>query len=344
MKTLLFILVIYSFKSFAFSDCNQLMQPFFKEFRIEKSKSNDIDITKFGLEENSMNRTKFERLYAQCMSPNKNQIKLLAQNEVNKTFQVMSLATTIVGYTETNWQKPKDLEWFGRLGYTLTFGAICGQLYSKIIKDDGNKFQFLIKDYLFGRITLLSWAYGDNYIFGPEKKIKDKLENLKSSPHFTSDIQKLKKYVGNDEIFERFKHDVLVNLSHLEEINLGLGIHQGVDFDHLSPKDLNDPDIAKIVFAAILAQEYETSSKGIITLGTSNLDAFAYDSMYSILKIPKDIFVHKMTNQIMCLNLHNTNRGLVQVIGINTLNQILFADYYGITYRALKQELTSTPK
>src|SRR5205823_2648818 len=98
-------------------------------------------------------------------------------------------------------------------------------------------------------------------------------------------------------------------------------------------KDLEDKDIQKVVIAAIIAQEYEKQKAPLNITGNGMEDFFLFDSLYAIAKIPKDLAINKVVNQVMCLNANNVGRGLTQAIGISALNQILFADFYGITYQ-----------
>jgi hypothetical protein len=323
------------------SECNNIMRSFFRndDGKTIPNKTAEMDITKYGLMDNIINREKFERLYLQCMSGDKNELKELAHKRFSTAHKTLSVAASIIGYTEMNWEKPKDKEWFERLGYGIAFGAVIGKIYGKLIKENGSRFQFLVKDYLFGRGATLAYLGGFTLFFDNNKEDRQKLEKLKASPTFNEDIKKLKEYADNDAIVARYQKELMAYLSHLEVINLGIGVHDGVDFDNLKPADLKDKDIQKVVIAAILAQEYE-QQKGLLTVtGGKTGDYFLFDSLYAIAKIPKDLLVNQMVDRVMCLNSHNVSRGLTQAIGISVLNQILFADYYSITYTVLKKEL-----
>jgi hypothetical protein len=339
--SLTLLVLATSLSAFGAESCRDLMSSFFRheEGKTISNKTAKMDITKFGLEENVINREKFERLYLQCLSPDKNQIKDLASKRYSKINLGMSVVTSVSGYTYTNWEKPKDMEWFGRLGYGLAFGAACGKIYGKLVKDDGSKFHHIIKDYIFGRVATVAYFGGFTVFFDANADLKAKVETLKKSPTFEADMKKLRAYIDDEKFNERYQKETIDYLSQLEEINLGIGIQEGVDFDHLKPSDLKDPDIQKVVMAAIVAQEYE-QQKGILAVtGSKNNDYLLYDSIYSLAKIPKEIIVHKMIDQAVCLNSHNPARGITQAVGITALNQILFADYYGITYKVLKKEL-----
>jgi hypothetical protein len=250
----------------------------------------------------------------------------------------MSAATAVVGYSTANWQKEKNLDWYEHLGFNLAFGAIFGAFYYKLINDDGNKFKFIIQDYLFGRISIITYAGSSLALFSSEKQNGKKILKLQESPTFNEDIKALAKYANEETLFKRYKNEVIKYLKNSDEINLGIGVHLGVNFNHLTPDDLNDPDIQKVVIAAILSKEYN-EQKGAISFGDPNLDFLAFDSLYSLAKIPKDLWLLKYSIQLMCLNLNNPRRGIIQLIGIQTINQILFADYYGITYTVLKKDI-----
>ena len=164
------------------------------------------------------------------------------------------------------------------------------------------------------------------------------MNDMKNSKTFKEDMQKLRTYVYRETFYERYKSEVMSYLSHLEVINTGLGTHQGINFDKLTPEDLEDEDVQQVVIAAIIAQEYENQN-GLLNITQNNsTDFFLFDALYSIIKIPKDIAVGKVVNQVMCLNRGNPTRGLTQAVGLSTLNQIMFADFYGVTYRVAKKE------
>lgn len=341
MKPYLIALVILIHNLAFGSECSDLFKSFLQqEQKLKISiKLKDYNIEKYGLEDTPINRQKFERLYAQCISPDKNQIKNLASKNLSKISLGMSMSTTIVGYSNNNWDKPKDAEWFARLGYGLIFSYGCGEIYSKIIKDNGNRFHSIIKDYLFGRGATIAYTLGANVIFSSDKMEKEKIEKLKNSPTFQSDMKKLKEFFPSESFYDRYKKEVIAYLSNQDEISLGIGVHQGIDFDHLRPEDLKDPEVQDVVLAAIVSQEYENKNK-MVSTGSSYGDFFLFDSIYSMARIPQEIFINQLTNKVMCLNLHNPKRGLTQAIGINVLNQIIFSNYYSITYKILKKEFT----
>jgi hypothetical protein len=168
---------------------------------------------------------------------------------------------------------------------------------------------------------------------------KKKFEELKTSPTFKSDMQKLKAYASDETLLKRFIDETMIFLGQLKIINTGLGVHEGIDFDHLTQEDLKDPEIKKIVLAAIIAQEYENQQGPLALAGSKTQDFYLYDSLYSLVKIPKDIVLDNTVNKIMCLNTYNSTRGITQAVGISAINQILFADYYGVTYRVFKKQL-----
>ena len=153
------------------------------------------------------------------------------------------------------------------------------------------------------------------------------------------DVEYIKRILTDDNWYENFKKKLFTTLGYLDEVSIGIGKKYGIDFDHLTKEQLQDEDIQKVVLAALVSQEMERRKHAIIKTGNSNYDSFIFDSFYSILKIPKDILVNKMTMQMVCLNMHNQSRGFTQAVGLNILNQVLFADYFGVTYRILKYEM-----
>jgi hypothetical protein len=164
--------------------------------------------------------------------------------------------------------------------------------------------------------------------WGPECLAKDE-----------ADTAKLKEYADNKTLVKRYQEELMSYLSHLDTIDLGIGVHGGVDFDNLKPSDLEDTDVKKVVMAAIIAKDYEQKKDVLNITDDKYHDFFIFDSLYSIAKIPKDMITNQIVDRVMCLNSYNVNRGLTQAVGISVLEQIIFADYYGITYKVLKKEL-----
>ena len=315
---------------------NAFLRPKSHKVLIEKTKN--MNVTKYGFVDNASGREGFEKLYLQCMTANKPSVSDPMSKRLTFMQHKLSYATTVVGFTAANWDKPKDMQWFGRLAFGIAFGEALGKIAGKLIVDKGNRFHYLIKDYLFTRSAVATYLSTAPLIFDMERSQRKKMNEMKLSKTFQEDMQKLKVYVNREGFYERYKVEVMNYLSHLEVINTGLGIHQGIDFDKLTPQDLEDEDIQEVVMAAIIAQEYE-NQKGLLNITQNNsLDFFLFDALYSIIKIPKDIAVGKVVNQVMCLNRGNPTRGLTQAIGISTLNQIMFADFYGVTYRVAKKE------
>lgn len=286
-----------------------------------------------------LNRNKSENLYAQCLSPDKNELKDLAASRFFKINMGMSAATNIIGYTQRNWEEQKNFEWFARLGYGVALSAVAGTLAQKIISNNGNRFNYLLKDYIFTRVVTVGYFGGLNLFFDNTKSQRAKLEKLKTDPNFKEDIKKLKNYAEDQSRLDRAKKEIISYLSHLEVINIGIGIHEGIDFDHLKPSDLDDQDIQDVVIASIIAQEYKQQKGALVVTGSKQNDFLLYDSIYSVLKIPKEILVNKIIAQTLCLNSNNPTRGYTQAIGITAINQILFADYYGISYQVLRTKL-----
>ncbi len=341
MKSLLAFIILITTTSTHSNECQELMRPFLlKDTKISTIKeTSGMDITKYGLVDNIINRDKFERLYLQCMSTDKNQLQVLAHRRFSMANKVLSYGSSIIAYTQINWEKPKNLEWFERLGFGLAFRAVIGKLHSTLLNDSGNRFHFIIKDYIFGRGATISFLSGFGILFGDNKADQEKIQTLKASPTFKDDIKKLQEYANNDTLVLQYKKKLLAVLSQLDVINLGLGVHDGVDFNNLTPTDLEDEDIQNVVIAAILSQEYEQHKAPMKLTGDNTDDFFVFDSVYSIAKIPKDIVLNRLVDRVMCLNSHNVSRGLNQAIGLTVLNQILLADYYSVTYRILKKQM-----
>lgn len=344
------LLSVLSFES-AFAgqknSCNQLMENFFqREALVTKLKKDSANykIKLYGFEDTPHNRAKFESMYVRCMTPGAKEIDDVASKKLNNTFHAMSVGTMIVGYSYSNWDKPKDVEWFFKLGLGLGFGAAAGALQKKLIKDTGNKYYNLILDYIYGRgsdVAFISTEKAIDKIIKEDERALElqlKLKDIKSH----SDYIQFQKVFHNESWYENFRNKLVTSLGYLDSVSIGAGTYNGVDFNNLTPKQLQDEDIQKVVIAALLAQEKERRKRALINTGTAELDSFIFDSMYAAFKVPKDIIVSRVTTQIICLNMHNQRRGFTQAVGLNVLNQVIFADYFGVAYKIMKYEMLGT--
>lgn len=341
-----FLLVIFTLLSSnvfaAKSSCREAMGAFFKydaQMSTLKKQASSYNIELYGLKDTPENRLKFEKIYVRCMSPGPKEVEDVMSKKLNNTFNAISVGTMVTGYAYSNWDKPKDAEWFLNLGIGLAFGAVAGSLQDKLLKDTKNKYYNLIQDYLYGRgtdVVYMGVQSGiDQFTSIEKEKFKAYLNKLENQ----EDVERIRKMLENDYWYDNLRKKIFTALGYLDEVNIGAGKKYGIDFDHLTKEQLQDEDVQKVVLAALVSQEMERRKHAIIKTGNSNYDSFIFDSFYSILKIPKDILVNKMTMQMICLNMHNQSRGFTQAVGLNILNQVLFADYFGVTYRILKYEM-----
>lgn len=329
------------------NSCNQIMEGFFKRDELVtklKTRASKQNIELFGLRDTPLNRAKFETMYVRCMTPGAKEIDDVASRKLNNTFNSISVGTMVVGYSYSNWDKPKDAEWFFNLGLGLGFGAAAGVLQARLIKDTGNKYYNLILNYLYGRGSDIAYMGVDKAIDQLKKedeealKIQLKLKNI----HSNEDFQRFKEVVSTENWYQSYRTKLFTALGYMDSVSIGGGIYKGVNFDNLTPEDLQDEDVQKVVIAALLAQEKERRKQAVIHTGNSLLDNFIFDSVYAAFKVPKDIIVNRMTTQIICLNMHNQRRGFTQAVGLNIMNQVLFADYFGVVYKILKHEMLGT--
>ncbi len=344
------LLIIFTFESALAgqkSSCNQLMENFFQRdklvSRLKKDAAN-YNIELYGLKNTPHDKAKFESIYVRCMSPGAKEIDDVASKKLNNTFHAMSIGTMIVGYSYSNWDKPKDVEWFFKMGLGLGFGAAAGFLQNKLIKDTGNKYYNLILEYLYGRGSDVAFMGVDKAIEKlttddeKELELQLKIKNIKTN----DDYLRFKKTFHSESWYENFRHKLVTSFGYLDSVSIGAGVYKGVDFNNLTPEQLQNEDIQKVVIAALIAEEKNRRKMAVINTGKTELDSFIFDSVYAAFKIPKDIIVNRITTQIICLNMHNQRRGFTQAVGLNVLNQVLFADYFGVTYKIIKYELLGT--
>lgn len=318
--------------------CRESMKAFFtydREMENLKKQARSYNIELYGLKETLENRLKFEEIYIKCMSPGRKEVEDVLSRKLNNTFNAISVGTMVTGYAYSNWDKPKDATWFFGLGLGLGFGAAAGKIQDKLLKDTRSKYYNLIQEYLYGRATDVIFIGVDSVVSPTFNKVNEYVKGVEKQ----HDVEYIKRILTDDNWYKNFKKKLFTTLGYLDEVSIGIGKKYGIDFDHLTKEQLQDEEIQKVVLAALIAHEKERRKNYLINTGSSTYDSLIFDSFYSVLKIPKDYMLNKITMQIVCLNMHNQSRGFTQAVGINLLNQVLFADYFGLTYRILKYEM-----
>ncbi len=334
----------------SFESCQKIMSNFFEKERRTKTLREEaakIDLTQYGFKNTLKDREKFEKLFVKCNEPGVKEFDQITSRKINYTFNAISVGTMVGGYTYSNWDKPKDVEWFFRLGLGISFGSISGHLQTKLIKETGDKYKDLVFSFLYGRSADAVFMKIDEKLITKLVKKEEDLFKIKianSDKKTQEAYARYQKLISDKDYYEKFRSNILASYTYLDTVNLGIGKIGDKDFNQLTNEDLKDREVQNVVIASLIAEAKRKLAKenAVIHTGSNELDIFIFDSLYNAFKIPKDIVVNHYTSKIICMNMYNPTRGFTFAVGLNVLNQILFADYFGATYRLLKYELVGS--
>ncbi len=345
----LLILSLISQQSSAesFEKCQSIMSHLFKKERqlqSLKQQASKKDLKIYGLKNTPADKAKFEKLFIKCNEPGIKEFDQTTSRQINYTFNAISVGTMVGGYTYSNWDKPKDVEWFFRLGLGIGFGAVSGHIQTKLIKETGDKYKDLVFSFLYGRSADAVFMKIDEKLISSLIEKEEDLFKIKLAGSDKKSLEAYTRYkelLNDKDYYEKFRANILASFSYVDIVNLGIGKVGDKDFNHLTVDDLKDKDVQDVVIASLIAEAKKKMAKenALIHTGNNELDIFIFDSLYNAFKIPKDIIVNHYTSKIICMNMYNPKRGFTFAVGLNVLNQILFADYFGATYRLLKYEM-----
>ena len=259
-----------------------------------------------------------EDVLLSCRSRNMNASHQRSIGLFKKFSMGMASVSVVTGFANANWHLPKDVEWFGRLGYELVYVLMYTKVLVSVVKNPSNS---LLKRY--GQFNVgASLVEGvDTYIYSQffnidEDDARDALNRIKNAPEKQQALQELSQYLDDSGFVEQFKKSLAANMKGL------LGILEE-DLKHIREKDLDDPKVQDKLLEALMAQYYD-SSKGYFSLGSKGADRLAYNRTWSaMVSIPRDIALALPLYYSLCLTSIWPVGGVAVAAGIQTLNQLL---------------------
>ncbi|MFT6071061.1 MAG: hypothetical protein ACJAT2_002706 [Bacteriovoracaceae bacterium] len=289
---------------------------------------------------------KYERLAYGCRSTKWTPERKAAGNTFKKFTIGIGLASSIGAYTYQNYDRDIDAKWIGRLGYELTAGVLVGLVASKIVSNPENSpVALALKKYFFSRGTGLvdMFAYGS--LFGiSNEQAQERLDNLMKDPNRRAEIEKLRQYMDQKNLYQKFKESFIEKVKNFKQSGVGVENKgdgmitepvsgNSINWDSMTEEDLEDDEIQNLLMTSIISQMYDEQKGDLIATGNVGSDRFAFHAAYGALLLPKDTFVSLYIYNTLCMGAMNPKAALIKAIGIFSLNRIIFDQIYYFSRR-----------
>ncbi len=253
----------------------------------------------------------------------------LAAKKFAKFRLLMGTVNTVGMYTYFNWDKEKDMSWFGKLGYEIGVSMIMSWINSKIITNPGSTYlQKGLMNYGSYAVSDIATAFGYTQFFGTtDKEIQQRFEELKKDPEFEQKIKELFKFLEEQKVDQNF----------LEAFNRNF-TDKTFDPEKLTPEDLNSPEIRDVLMETMSAQLYEENAGEHLQTGSVGVDRYSFARLYGLYAVPKGIAVNLWIYRILCMSTLNPQAaylkaGLIYMTDSLTNNAI----YYKFRRDAINQ-------
>ncbi|MBK26754.1 MAG: hypothetical protein CME70_22325 [Halobacteriovorax sp.] len=287
---------------------------------------------------------KYERLTYGCRSTKWTPERKAAAQSFKKFTIGIGLASSIGAYTYQNWDRDVDAKWIGRLGYELTVGTLVGLVASKIVSNPENTpVALALKKYFFSRGTGLVDMVAYGALFGiSDEEAKARLEKLMNDPNRKAEIEKLRKYMDDKNLYQKFKEKFVETVKKYKENGEPLKgdgkilepiSGKSVDWDSLSSEDLEDEAIQNLLLTSIMQQMYDEQKGDLIATGNAGSDRYAFHAAYGALMLPKDTFVSLYIYNTLCMGALNPKAALIKAVALFALNRAVFDQVYYFSRR-----------
>jgi hypothetical protein len=312
-----------------------------------KNPSESIDeLDKLAKKSSHQFRDKYEKLTYGCRSFKNTPEKKVASKQFKKFVMSIGIASSVGGYTYSNYDRDIDADWFGKLGYELSISVLSNFLGARILTNSSNTvFMMGLKSYLLSRsFGVIDMGLYSTLFSGSQEEAQNRLDQMMSREDIHSEVTELSEFLKNEKTFAKYKRMIIAHVKSLlkhnslaPEENYKLD-YSSFDFENLRPEDLDDPEIQELVIAAILAQEYEENRGQIIATGDVGADRFSFHAAYGLAMLPKDMATNLYIYRTLCLGQLNPKVALMKAVGLYTINRVVFDQlYYFVRRQSINQ-------
>ncbi len=278
----------------------------------------------------------YEKILYSCRTPSWTKHRTKAARQYTKFLVGIGLTSSLLAYTSQNYDKEKDFEWFGKIGYELTFSVVAGTLSSKIISDPNTSiYMKSIYKYLLARLNgsvdtvLYSKFFGISKKEG-QRRIQKILENLEVE----QDVSALVAFLEKERFYEKFKKTFFLTIEKFyKESEPSFEARDAlkkmnIDWSHITKEDLKRDDVQNILIAASLAKNYDENMGGFVQTGHIGLDRWSFNALYGMASLPKSMIISLYIYNTLCKGSLTPAASLFKAIGIYTLDSLIFDQLY----------------
>ncbi len=295
-----------------------------KEYASENGGELPERLLKRASTEAKVQRQIYQRLYYGCKSKSSSKMSFSDRELLSskrRLFQKFATLSTIpmgiTGFAIADWDKPKDLEWFSRVGYEIGMGMLLNSIAANFSSNiDSSFLKKIFQSYVFEASTDVadSSIYGS--LFGiSNKEVEEKFQEIFNDPDFTARLKQLEQYIEKEGWLGEFKH-AMSEYFNLQENN------QPLELDKLTLEDLETEEARDFILELIARELYYEEAGELIVSGNTTLDRYTYYRMYDLIQIPRGILIATTIFRVLCTSA-SPAKGMALSMGILLANRLI---------------------
>lgn len=294
-------------------------------------------------------QNRFTELFYGCRALRPNDVNKNAAKDFKRFNFALNLGTLSASYAYYNMDKDLNGEWFAKLGYevgvTVLFTYVGGNIQTKATDTQIVK---SLKSYFMGRVMgATDIVFYDPFFNDEREKARKKIDELrrmkKDDPAFRAKTLALEQEYRKRGLYRELKDAVIKNIKEMRA-SVGFGIkgqsidENGIDWNSLTPADLEKPEVQDVLVAAAMAQVYQESKGDWIETSNAGVDRYVFNSLFYGIQIPKSIVQNFITYQILCMGQDNPKFSFMKAVLFNvTTNFLVNQVLYGYREKAINQ-------
>lgn len=271
----------------------------------------------------------FSSLYFSCKSSVPNAKNNIAKS-IYSRFSLGLTATTIgASYAYHNRHNEKNATWFGQMAYEVTYNSFTSYLASKIQTNPRDtQLTKSLKSYLQNRVMGLA-DIGLYPALFPDKKnpIKKSIEELKNDAKFAQRIKELHRQYDQRGLYNKFKESIINSIRKMIENKESIVVGD-VKWDQLTEKDLDNPEVQEVLVLAATVSLYEANRGPYFDTGDIGVDRYVFNSLYSLVTIPRNMAQSYINYQILCMNQNNLPKAITSAVLFTTSVNFMMSQFY----------------
>ena len=272
-------------------------------------------------------REVYQNLLQNCRARGKTGERVYASGRFRKFGMSLTIASSVGGYVASNYEEPKNLDWFKNIGFDLAMSVILKHIGNNIQLSPHTSGMKKVFDSLkVGATTDLANSYLYSKVLFPisEDEMGAKLDELKQSPEMQKELDDLVKFLERDPEVKKFI-DQLLKAKDDAGLEAALG-----------PEDLDDPYLRENLIEALAVKTYEEGAGDWIRTGDSGTDRYVFHRGWAAYSAPKGFLLGLWTYNILCRGANTPRLAFAKAFSIYVVDKIINSYlYYNLRKRAV---------